>query len=65
MPVKKFRSLADAERALWLEPGSPEIWKAARRRWAMHRALRRSPPGGRRGVFKYRSLTDKQRAAAG
>jgi hypothetical protein len=65
MPVKRFRSLADAERALWLEPGSPEIWEAARRRWALHRALQRSPPDHQRGVFKYRSITDKQRATAG
>jgi hypothetical protein len=64
MPVKKFRSLAHAERALWLEPGDPRIWEAARQRWALHRALGRSGVDPRRGVFKYASVQEKQRSDA-
>ena len=61
MPVKRFRSLAEAERASWLEPGDPRIWEAARHRWAIHRALGRSPATRRCGVFKYASIDEKQR----
>ncbi len=62
MPVRKFRSLAEAERSLWLEPGDPRIWEGHLRRWQLHRffarhvAPRRTP-----GVFKYRSVEEKQR----
>jgi hypothetical protein len=63
MPVRKFRSLAEAERALWLEPGDPRIWLAARRRWALHQALGRPAAERARGVFKYRSVEEKQRKA--
>ena len=61
MPVKKFRSLAEAERSLWFEPGDPRIWEAARQRWVLHRALGRANAEPRHGVFKYRSVEDKQR----
>ena len=60
MPVRKFRSLAHAERALWLEPGDPRIWEAARQRWVLHRTLGRSGVSQRRGVFKYTSVQEKQ-----
>jgi len=59
MPVRKFRSLADAERASWLAPGDPRIWEAAQRRWALHRALGRPTIDPRRGVFKYASIDEK------
>ena len=61
MPVKKFRTLADAERASWFEPGDPRIIEAARRRWAIHRALGQPRVPGRTGVSKYRSVEEKQR----
>jgi hypothetical protein len=61
MPVKKFRTFAEAERALWFEPGDPRIWEAACRRWTLHRVLGRPRAGGRRGVFKYASVEEKQR----
>ena len=64
MPVKKFHTLADAERALWLEPGDPRIWEAACRRWALHRTLGRSRAEPRRGVVKYASIAEKQRRGA-
>jgi hypothetical protein len=62
MPVRKFRSLAAAERASWREPGDPRIWDAARQRWALHRALGRSAVHRTPGVFKYSSIDEKQRA---
>ena len=61
MPVKRFRSLAEAERASWLEPGDPRIWEAALQRWALHRALGHAAVDSRRGVFKYASIEEKQR----
>jgi hypothetical protein len=63
MPVRRFRSFAEAEWASWLEPGDPRIWQAARQRWALHRALGRSGTDPRRGVFKYASVVEKQRLA--
>jgi hypothetical protein len=60
MTVKKFRSVADAGRASWLEPGDRRIWEAACRRWAIHRALGRPRPRRRTGVSKYRSVEEKQ-----
>jgi hypothetical protein len=61
MPVKRFRSLAEAKRASWLEPGDPRSWEAARHRWAIHRALGRPSAGRGRGVFKFTSIEEKQR----
>ena len=65
MPVRKFHSLEEAARSLWLEPGDRRIFEATRRRWALHLALARPRGDGRRGVFKYRSIEEKQRAAGG
>jgi hypothetical protein len=62
MPVRKFRNLDDAERSLWLEPGSPEIWQAAKARWAIHRALGIAETSRPRGVRRFRSVEEKQRA---
>jgi hypothetical protein len=33
MPVRKFRSLDEAARSLWREPGDPRIWDGVIRRW--------------------------------
>ena len=62
MPVRKFKTLEEAERSLWLEPGDPRIWEAHLRRWRLHqffargRAAKLVP-----GVFKYGSVEEKQR----
>ena len=65
MPVQRFRSVEEAARALWLEPGDPRIWEALVRRWRIHRALglpaRRPAPG----VHRYRSLEEKRAAEGG
>lgn len=62
MPVKKFRTLEEAERSLWLEPGDSRIWHGLVRRWQLHRFFaRRAQPARRPGVYKYRSVEEKQR----
>jgi hypothetical protein len=62
MPVRKFRTLDEAARSLWLEPGDPRIWAGLIRRWQLHRFFTR---GRARvytpGVFKYPSIEEKQR----
>ena len=62
MPVKKYRTLTEAQRDHWLEPGDPQIWEGMCRRWALHRVLAPPPPRGPRGVFKYRSVEEKQQS---
>ena len=62
MPVRKFRTLDEATRSLWLDPGDPRIWDGFVRRLRLHRFLAREPGGTRvPGVFKYRSIEEKQR----
>jgi hypothetical protein len=62
MPVRKFRTLDEAERSLWLEPGDPRIWEAHVCRWALHRFFtRETAPARTPGVYKYRSVEEKQR----
>lgn len=60
MPVHKFRSVEEAERALWLEPGDPRIWDGVLRRWELHRAFAPPERSPRPGVYRYRSVTEKQ-----
>jgi len=63
MPVTKLRTLDDARRRLWLQPGDPRIWDALVRRWRLHRFF--SPPRQAPrapGVFKYRSIAEKQQS---
>ena len=61
MPVRKFRTLLEAERSLWLEPGDPRIWDGLVRRWQLHRFFSPKAPDSQvPGVFKYRSIEEKQ-----
>lgn len=61
MPVRKFRTLDEAARSLWLEPGDPRIWDGVVRRWQLHRFFGREPARPRTpGVYKYRSIDEKQ-----
>jgi hypothetical protein len=63
VPVRKFRSLEEAERSLWRAPGDPTIWDGMVRRWRLHRFLSRETlPPRTPGVFKYGSIEEKQRA---
>jgi hypothetical protein len=61
MPVRKFRTLDDARRSLWLEPGDPRIWDGFVRRWHLHKFFSRRHSETHPGVFKYRSIEEKQR----
>ena len=61
MPIRRFRNLAEAEQVLELEPGDQRIWEGVRRRWAIHRFLAPKKKQAPCGVFKYRSIEEKQR----
>ena len=58
MPVRKFRSLQDAEDSLWRAPGDPGLWRAMRSVWdfAARTCPRRFPPG----VHKHETIEDAQ-----
>jgi hypothetical protein len=58
MPVRKLRSLQEAEDALWRAPGEGGLWRSMRSVWdfAARTCPRRFPPG----VFKHRSIADAQ-----
>lgn len=53
MPVYKFRHAADMERATWLQPGDPTLFRAIRATWTLADRLAkpRFPPG----VYKHRT----------
>lgn len=54
MTVEKFRSFAEARRALWLEPGDPLLEERLRRLAAMAA----QPRPIRRGVERFRTLAE-------
>jgi len=59
--VRKFRTLDESARSLWLEPGDPRIWDGLVRRWRLHRFFTREPIRVRSpGVYRYRSIVEKQ-----
>jgi hypothetical protein len=65
MSVRKFRTVEEAARSLWLEPGDPRIWEGVVRRWQLHRFFTRIPVRRRTpGVYKYRSVDEKQQRQA-
>lgn len=54
MPVWKYRTLEEAERALWTTSDDPALPRRIRSHWR-----RSSPPlAGPRGVLKYRTIED-------
>lgn len=57
MPVFKYRSFEDAERALWLPTGDPRLAKRIRSLWRAGWEMvgRYVPP---RGLFKFRSIEE-------
>lgn len=57
MPVKKYRTLAEAEEAAW-RPRGPALWRAIGKLWRFSAQLTLSsfPPG----VHKHRSIEDAQ-----
>lgn len=57
MPVYRFKTHEDAQRALWHEPGDPLIGPTLRALWSISSALAGggAPP---RGLKKFRSIED-------
>ncbi|MCC6165192.1 MAG: hypothetical protein IT182_17740 [Acidobacteria bacterium] len=53
MPVDKFRHVGDMERANWLPPGDPRLFRAIRATWTLADRIARPhfPPG----VYKHRT----------
>jgi hypothetical protein len=56
MPVRKFRTLLEAEDSLWYEPDDPRLWKAIAGVWDFGTRTTgyRFPPG----VYKLRSVEE-------
>jgi hypothetical protein len=59
MPVRRLRSLKDAEQSVWLEPDDPRLWKTIRSVWEL--ADRLYPPRFPPGAYKYRTIEDLNR----
>lgn len=57
MPVWKFRTMEEAERALWTTSSDPALPRRIRAHWRRSLA---APLGGPRGVLLYRSVEDAQ-----
>jgi lipopolysaccharide/colanic/teichoic acid biosynthesis glycosyltransferase len=59
MPLRKLRSLKEAEEAVWFDRNDPRLTRAIRGLWDFSFRLspRRYPPG----VFKFRSIEEKNR----
>jgi hypothetical protein len=56
MPVRKYRHVSEMEAEVWREPGSPELFEAIRRVWAL--AAKTTTPGFPPGVHKHRSIEE-------
>jgi hypothetical protein len=56
MPVRKLRSLQEAEEAVWWDPKDPNLWAAICAVWDLSRRL--APPAFPPGVHKHRSVED-------
>jgi hypothetical protein len=59
MPLQRFRDFDEARRALWVEPGDPELLPRIRRLWAF--ASRLAPGSGPRGIRKFRTMEEANR----
>jgi len=59
MPLQKFRTLEEAQDALWSDPHDPRHWAAVAQVWALAARIdpRHFPPG----VYKHRSIEDANR----
>ena len=57
MPVRRLRSLDEAEQSVWLDRNDPRLWPTIRSVWELADRLycpRRLPAG----VYKYRSIDE-------
>ena len=58
MPLQRFRSLEDAERALWLDSGDPSILARLGALWRLSRQL--APHTIPVGVQRFRNIGEAQ-----
>ena len=56
MPVRRLRSLDEAEQSVWLDADHPQLWPAVKDAWTLAERLyyRRFPPG----VYKHRTIEE-------
>ena len=59
MPITRFKSLDEAARALWREPGAPELMDDWNRLYELSKLAPQAPP--RRGVFRFKSIEEANR----
>ena len=59
MPVRRLRSLDEAEQSVWLDADDPRLWQAVKEVWSLAERLycRRFPPG----VYKHRTIAEANR----
>ena len=59
MPVRRLRSLDEAEQSVWLHRDDPRLWPAVKTVWELADRVcsRRFPPG----VYKHRTIGDVNR----
>jgi hypothetical protein len=58
MGLQRFRSFEDARRALWVQPGDPQLATRIRRLWAF--SARLAPGAAPRGLRLFRTLEEAQ-----
>jgi hypothetical protein len=56
MPVRRLRSLQEAEESVWLDRADPRLVPTIREVWRL--ADRMSPPSYPPGVYKHRSIEE-------
>ena len=56
MPVRRFRDLDDARRALWTASDDPTLAERVRRFWRF--SARLAPPSASRGLRRFRTIED-------
>ena len=59
MPVRRWRSLDEAERTLGIDPGSAMLWRTIADLWALSDRL--WPPRFTPGVYRHRSILEANR----
>ena len=59
MPVRRLRTLKEAERAVWIDRDDPRLWPTIAAVWEL--ATRLCPPHFPPGVYKSRSMAEVNR----
>ena len=56
MPIRKLRSLSEAEQSCWRDPDDPMLWKHIASLWRLARVL--AKPSFPPGVYRHRSIEE-------